>query len=171
MGFPSTLQMTGGVSAPRDPEAGFTLIEALAAIGILAVGLASIASLFVAASASNLAANQSTAAAVAASEQLELLKSTPFDDVARGGSLDGDVDGFSRDVLVEGVGWIRTRWRVTPVAGRAQLLHVEVRSEAIGALGAARTRAQLASLRACTDPLPDSAGGACAEPPCCPFPP
>src|ERR671935_1116877 len=62
----------------RSGEAGFTLAEALVAILILVVGLMAVTNLMVVSAASNVAANQGTAAATAATEVLERLKALPF---------------------------------------------------------------------------------------------
>jgi Tfp pilus assembly protein PilV len=100
-------------------EAGFTLVEALIAVLILIVGLAAIANLFIVAGASNTVANQGTAAVTAASEHMELLKSTPFLQLNGGalpaagttvGSVDNDVANFAADNDFLGVGRVHTRW-------------------------------------------------------------
>jgi type II secretory pathway pseudopilin PulG len=65
-------------SDSSDREAGFTLIEALAAIVILAFGIIAVANLLIVAASSNQIGNLSTAAAVEASETMEKLKAIEF---------------------------------------------------------------------------------------------
>jgi hypothetical protein len=59
-------------------EAGFTLIEALAAIVILAFGIIAVANLLIVAASSNQIGNLSTAAAIEATETMEKLKAIEF---------------------------------------------------------------------------------------------
>src|SRR6185503_18064847 len=78
-----------GRSANVSSESGFTLIEALVAVVVLAVGLISVANLMVVAAASNAVANQATAAATVASQELERLTALPYDQLLEGGDLEG----------------------------------------------------------------------------------
>jgi type II secretory pathway pseudopilin PulG len=151
--------------AAASPEAGFTLAEALVAIVILVVGLMAVTNLMVVGASSNIAANQGTAAATAASEALEALKSQPFCNppapppavcvpnpaLSAGGDLEADDPGpparFSQ-VDLPGVGGIRTRWAITAVD--AQTRFIRVRSEAVTGIGGARTRAEFTTFRTCT---------------------
>jgi Tfp pilus assembly protein PilV len=137
-------------SQPPTSEAGFTLAEALIAIFILVVGLAAVTNLLVVGMASNVAANQGTAAATAASEALEALKAQPFTSAAMvpGGDLENDVAGYNTNVDLPGVGGIHTRWQIEAVDAR--MVFIRVRSEARGGLGGARTRSEFATFRSCT---------------------
>lgn len=139
-------------------EAGFTLAEALVAILVLVVGLMGVTNLMVISGASNVAANQGTAAASAASETLESLKSQPFTSAAMapGGDVNADLAGYFRDVDLPGVGRIRARWEI--VAVDAQTRFIRVRAQALGAsgtsndslLGGARSRSEFTTFRSCT---------------------
>jgi type II secretory pathway pseudopilin PulG len=155
-------------------EAGFTLVEALCAIVILAFGLMAIANLMVVAASSNTVANQSTAATTLASQQMEILKSIPFTTpgtavfnpaLAPGGDLEADVAGYFTNPPpdVPGVGQIRVRWRVTgladPVTAATRGLFVEVRAEGMAPLAGVRSRAEFTTFRSCADS--DAAGLAC----------
>ena len=154
---------------PASSEAGFTLAEALMAMFVLVVGLMAVTNLMVVGAASNVAANQGTAAATAASEALEALKSLPFCNppapppavcapnpaLAAGGDLEADAAGYSTVVDLPGVGRIRTRWQITQVD--AQMRFIQVRSEGVGGgpagpnlVGSQRTRAEFTTFRSCT---------------------
>lgn len=151
-------------------EAGFTLVEALVAMVVLVVGLLAVANLMVVAGTSNSVANQSTAAAAQATEVMERLRSIPFTTMTTGGDLVADngsslgcnddaagagcviAGNFNAQRNVPGVGIIKTRWTISATAGDAQLRFIRVRSEGLGSIGRARTRAEFTTFRACTDP-------------------
>lgn len=134
--------------APPTSESGFTLVEALVAIVVLAVGLVSVANLMVVAGTSNSVANASTAAATIASQELERLTAIPYDQLPVGGDLDSNQLNFSAEQDVPGVGVIRTRWLV--VSPENQSRFITVRSEALGGLTGARSRAEFTIIRSCT---------------------
>jgi len=156
-----------GMREGRSSEAGFTLIEALTAVVVLAIGLVGVANLFVVAGSSNMVANQATAAASEATEVLERLKALPFDQVQTGGDLDNSVGGIAncdasaqncvvpgnfnafRDV--SGVARVQSRWVIRrPGAGGPDTFFIVVRSEAQTPLGFMRTRAEYTTFRTCT---------------------
>jgi prepilin-type N-terminal cleavage/methylation domain-containing protein len=138
--------------APRhDPQAGFTLVEVLTAVVILVFGLIAVTNLFIIAGSSNSVANASTAATGIASQVLEDLKATTYEDLAPGGSLDANDAGYSREDDVPGVGQIRTRWVITAVGGDPTILRIQVQAEGTGALTGARSRADFTTFRSCTD--------------------
>lgn len=156
-----------GTREGRGSEAGFTLIEALTAIVVLAIGLVGVANLFVVAGSSNMVANQATAAASEATEVLERLKAIPFDQIQPGGDLDNNTGGIpncdasTQDCVVagnfngfrevDGVARIQSRWLVRrPGAGGPDTFFIVVRSEAQTALGFMRTRAEYTTFRTCT---------------------
>lgn len=130
-------------------QAGFTLMEALIAMMILIFGIIAVANLMIVAASSNTVANQSTAAATSASQQLERLKATPYNTLATGGGVDSDVSGFNRDDDFPGVGRIHTRWEVV-ATGDPLVRFVRVRSEGTGALSVRRSRAEFTTFRTCT---------------------
>lgn len=155
-------------------EAGFTLVEALCAMVILAFGLMAIANLIAVAASSNTVANQSTAATTMASQQMEILKSIPFTTPGTqifnpalnpGGDLEADQAGYYTNppTDVPGVGQIRVRWRITGlpdvVTGATRGLFIEVRAEGMAPLVGMRSRAEFTTFRACADS--DAAGLAC----------
>jgi prepilin-type N-terminal cleavage/methylation domain-containing protein len=133
-------------------EAGFTLVEALVAMVILSVGLMAVTNLMLVAASSNTVANQGTAAAAVASQRLEMLKqipfgTKPFDAGGTVGSVTEDKPDFTWDDAVPGVGTIHTRWQVTSLNNRTYF--ITVRSEGLGALTGARSRAEFTTVRSC----------------------
>ena len=160
-------------------DEGFTLIEALVAILVLAFGLAAVTNLFLVGGTSNQTANHMSATTAEAMETLEALKAIPFGNLAVGGDLDADVPGtcqpdcladpdlcptqcvvgrpnpsFNYYRTVPGVGLVRTRWRIDnpiPGAGGAPVCFIRVRSESTAPLaGGFRSRAEFTSFRTCS---------------------
>ena len=166
--LPETRVGRGGARS----EAGFTLVEALCAIVILAFGLIAIANLMLVAATSNTVANQGTAATTLATRQMEILKNIPFTNpptsatfnpaLAPGGNLDADdatpPGYFTPPVDIPGVGEVRVRWQITaipdPTSGATTTLFIAVRAEGTGALTGARSRAEFTTFRSCTDSDP-----------------
>jgi len=158
----------------REREAGFTLIEALAAIVILSFGLMAVTNLLIVAAASNSVGNHSTAATTAASETLERLKSRSFLTLTPGGDVNagtmGNIPNCDETPTVPpatpnttecvvsgnynarrgfaGVGMIQTFWEITRLDG--QTLFIRVRSQSNSALAGARSRAEFTTFRTCT---------------------
>lgn len=160
-------------------EAGFTLVEALIAIVILAVGLAAVTNLFLVGGTSNQTGNHMSATTAEAIETLEALKAIPFGNLTPGGNLTADlpaacqpdclatpdlcptqcvvgdpVPNFNFYRTVPGVGLIRTRWLIAnpiPNAGGAPVCHITVRSESTAPIaGGFRSRAEFTTFRTCT---------------------
>lgn len=139
--------------APRTSEAGFTLVEALVAMVVLAVGITAVANLMLVGASSNSVGNAATASAALASRELERLKAIEYNTLPVGGNLEADdatFPGFFRIDDVPGVGRIRTRWTVQAVAGTPAVRFITVRSQGEGALTGARSRAQFTVFRSCT---------------------
>jgi type IV pilus modification protein PilV len=167
------MNATHAVPSDKRAEAGFTLVEALVAMVVLVVGLLAVANLMVVAGTSNTVANQGTAAAAQASEVMERMKALPFTALrtAQTSATMGDVNAdagsvpncnddtqaggcviagnFNAQRMVPGVGAIKTRWTITNGPDN-QVLFIRVRSEGIGSLGRARTRAEFTTFRSCT---------------------
>ena len=155
-------------------DAGFTLIEALAAIVLLSFGLMAVTNLLIVAAASNTVGNHSTAATTAASEVMERLKSRSFLTLTAGGDVNAGTMGNNpncnetpsvppaspnnTDCVVSGnynarrdfpgVGTILTFWEITQVDG--QTLFIKVRSQSNAPLAGARSRAEFTTFRTCT---------------------
>lgn len=138
----------------RPGEAGFTLAEVLITIVILVFGLIAVTNLMILGAASNAVANTGTAAATAAKEALEDLKARSFTTLATGGDLAvscpaGPFEGpFARCQDIPGVGRIATAWQITLID--PQVYYIHVRSEAVGGIGGARSRAEFTTFRSCT---------------------
>jgi prepilin-type N-terminal cleavage/methylation domain-containing protein len=135
-------------SAEPTSQSGFTLVEALVAIVVLAVGLIAVANLMVVAGTSNSVGNTATAAATMASRELERLTAIPYDALVAGGDLDANDPGYFDETNVPGVGVIRTRWLI--VSPENQSRFITVRSEGLGPLTRARSRAEFTIVRSCT---------------------
>ena len=155
-----------------DTESGFTLVEALFAIVVFAVGIMAVSNLMLVAASSNSAANVSTPATAAASQMLDIIKSTSFEDLAAGGSVTTDVGAtltpcpsvypagsFNCTTFVNGVGPVHLRWMLEGFqpgdTGVFTAFKITVSAEGTGAFAGPRTRAQFTTIRACTNYQPD----------------
>ena len=136
-------------TAPRTSEAGFTLVEALVAMVVLAVGITAVANLMLVGASSNSVGNAETASAALASRELERLKAIEYNALPLGGNLEADAPGFFRIDDVPGIGRIRTRWTVQPTL-TPSVHFITVRSEGEGALTRGRSRAHFTVFRSCT---------------------
>ena len=152
----------------RTGESGFTLVEALVAIIVLAFGLMAVTNLLVVAAASNTVGNHSTAATTAASEVMERLKSRTFLSLTPGGDVEAGTMGnisncnetppsvtdcvvsgnFNASRAFPGVGTIQTFWEIRQVDG--QVLFIRVRSQSNAALAGPRSRSEFTTFRSCT---------------------
>jgi type II secretory pathway pseudopilin PulG len=159
-------------SEARSGEAGFTLVEALVAIVVLIFGLMAVTNLMIVAASSNTVANQATAAVNSATRVMDMLKSTTYTDLTAGGTTFDTSDSGSAKSCndttlvfsdwhcnddVSGVGRIHTHWWVTATAD-PRLLYIQVRSEGMGALTGARSRAEFTTFRSCTNADPTTGG-------------
>jgi len=148
---------------PSCSESGFTLIEALVATVVLAVGLVSLTNLLVVSSASNQVATQMTAATDTARATLETLKAQAVGPPALGPYLvpGGDptfttdvpttctgTPTYCSDALIPGVGRIHTRWVVINenTAGTTTY-YIEVRAQGTSQLSRERSMARFTTFR------------------------
>ncbi len=154
-------------SRMRPTESGFTLVEALAAIVVLAFGLMAVTNLLVVSASSNSVANQSTAAAATASAAMDAIRAAPWTALVPGGDVTADVGAtvacnapipagvYNCDSAISGVGTIHTRWAIVATAaggvppGDPRVLLLRVRSEGTGALSRARSRAEFTTFLSC----------------------
>lgn len=150
-----------------DRESGFTLIEALVAMVILLFGIAAISNLMVVAGTSNTVANHATAAASAASRQMEVLKAVPYATLSAaptGGNVDTDQSPPGTSCAAawapnvwncdspatefQGVGTMHVRWSVTPVGAAAPgTFLIQVSAESAARAVGRRSRAFFTTLR------------------------
>jgi prepilin-type N-terminal cleavage/methylation domain-containing protein len=153
--------------ASRPAESGFTLIEALVAMVILMFGVAAVANLMVVAGSSNTVANHATAATVAATQTMELLKSAPYGTLVPGGSITAPVGTAGNcgatpitttyncnsittgpNAQFSGVGQMHVRWQVVAVGPAApNTLFIQVAAESRAAAIGRRSRVVLTTFR------------------------
>jgi Tfp pilus assembly protein PilV len=143
-------------SGVTDPEAGFTLIEALIAIVVLIVGLAAVSNLMLVAASSNQTGNNLSMTTAEATARMEALKQIPFGTApfvgaAPQGDLAANTPGFFTQRTFPGGAQVTTRWLVqNPCPGA---YHITVQSTTNQILsGGPRSQATLNHLRACTVP-------------------
>ncbi len=156
--------MHPSVARARRGEAGFTLVEALAAMVILTFGIMAVTNLLLIAGSSNTVANRSTAVTMAASQQLETLKNLTWNTVGAGGlprpaagaklgDITVDTPGFFADLHVSPTPVqsvpVHVRWEIRGIDQFT--VYLRVRAEAIGRLGV-RTRAEFTTFRVCSTP-------------------
>jgi prepilin-type N-terminal cleavage/methylation domain-containing protein len=151
-------------------QQGFTLIEAMVAMVILIFGVAAVANLMVVAGTSNTVANHTTAAASAATQQMELLKSTTYTALVTGGDISGTsailgagdcgtvaVNAFRCATRMSGangpdyagVGTIYVRWQVGPAVavGSTTTRVIRVAAESMAPAIRPRSRVLLTTFR------------------------
>jgi prepilin-type N-terminal cleavage/methylation domain-containing protein len=164
-------QETKDMTRPRSGEAGFTLVEALVAIVVLAVGLVAVTNLLVVGAASNTIGNHTTNTTTAATEVLERLRNIPFAIgnppvpqllVSPAGAIDAtptcndnvpanncvSPGNFQAFKDIPGVGRVNTTWEITRIDG--QTYFIRVRSETDAPLARRRARAEFTTVRSCT---------------------
>ena len=111
-------------------ETGFSFVEMMVALVLVLFVMLSIAQLFGVGIAVNQAAEDVTQVTSLASEKIEDLKYRGYDDLAAGGSLDVNADGFfdERDLEADGdIDYVR-RWSVTD-NGDSKTIEVRVISQ------------------------------------------
>ena len=164
-------------------ERGFTLIETLIAMVVIAVGMMAITNLFVVGAASNTVGNHTTNTTTIATETLERLRNIPFavgnppvPQLLVGGDLNatptcddnnpanncirpGNYQAFKD---VPGVGRVHTTWEITRIDG--QTYFIRVRSESTAALARARSRAEFTTIRSCTATSTPGPNATCPQP-------
>lgn len=92
---------------------GFSLVEALVAVGVVSVLVAGAAGLLTSASGAIRAGRVSTTATFLAMQKVEQLRANP---AATGGGLSGPYEDYVAEDGTPGTGFLR-RWTVTPARG------------------------------------------------------
>jgi type II secretory pathway pseudopilin PulG len=159
---PGSIKKKGG-RAGRGEE-GFTLVEALISIVVLAFGLVAITNLLIAATLSNSRASSNSAAAAVASQYMEQLKAIPVTGTANAldvlcaaasgppwGDLDNNVANFNATDNLPGVGNVLTRWMITSPAAAVTTYMITVRSEVQRPIAGAAARAEFTAVRVVAD--------------------
>ena len=152
----------------RSGEQGFTLIEAMVAMVILLFGIAAVSNLMVIAGTSNTVANHSTAATAAATQRMEILKTTTFPTLVPGGDIVNDSPvgtpppcdavpaGYYHcntvttgpNAVFQGVGRMHVRWAITTVPGTVPAtLYIQVVAESQAPAVGSRSRASFTTFR------------------------
>lgn len=139
-------------------QAGFTLLEAVMATGLLITGLAAVSNLMFVSIGSNTLGNRISTSAFVAAQKMEELHRVSFDTLvdSNTGSLDTDQAGYNDTVLVENVGNFHTRWRIASITAYGQSLkYIAVQTQMSKPDGTDTTlsrqsRAEFTSYRTCT---------------------
>jgi hypothetical protein len=129
----STITSESRTGAPQGQE-GFSLVEVLIAIVVLVFGIISVANLMVVAAANNMTANQGSAAVTAGIQQMEQLKSMPFDAVPRGRNV--VVVGTTAGPDDRAVGAVHIISKVDNVPGAVGTIFITVIATPISGLNA-----------------------------------
>lgn len=111
-----------GVGA-RGGEGGFGFVEALIALALLSFVSLGIAQMIVTGVYVSEASEDLTSVTALAAERMEILKGTPYADLAPGGSTTADVAGYfdTLDLDGDGTAEFTRRWRVTNLGDLMQL--------------------------------------------------
>jgi type II secretory pathway pseudopilin PulG len=127
----------------RTGSSGFTLVEALVAMLLLALGLLAAVPLFTQAMHGADTAGALASAAAAAEDRLELLRATNYGGLPAGGSLSSDVTGYfdtpHPDVVV--------RWQVVDNVSPPSTKTITVRAVQRGSGPGPARRVELVTLR------------------------
>lgn len=110
----------------KGTEKGFTLVETLVALFLLAIGLLGVAPLFVVGARSAAASADMGTVTARATERLEVLRATGFASLPAGGSLTTNVSGYCDTSRPD----VTVRWTVANNATPATLKTVVVRAVA-----------------------------------------
>ncbi len=122
-------------------ENGFTLVEVLLALFLIALGMLAVAPMFVYATQGNAVGGDYGSMGAIAVERLELLRGTDYYDssLAAGGSLSSNVTGYFDDSDPD----FLVRWRIADDVTRADTKLIVVRAIALGVLGRSGQRKEM----------------------------
>lgn len=123
-----------GADGARHPEGtGFSLVEMLVSLFLISVAIVSMASMVSTGTFVNYTAANLTSVTTLASQRVAQLSSMRYGDLAAGGSLTADIEGFSASVDIDddGVGDVTLRWLVTDLGTSKR---IEVRADALDAV-------------------------------------
>ena len=133
--------MRGARLNPSSP--GYTLVEVLLALLLVAVGVLAAAPMFMYAAQGNASGADLSQGGAVVLEQLETLRKTPFGTLTDGGSLDADVAGYFDDSHPV----FTTRWRISSAAAPPGAKTIQVRAVPKGNGGGPARQVTLATVR------------------------
>lgn len=107
---------------------GFTLVEVLVGLFLIAIALLAAAPMFIYATRVNDNGADTGTAAALASERIELLRAEPFANLVDGGDLNSDVSGY-HDATHPG---FVVRWTISDATGPGRCRRIAVRAENTG---------------------------------------
>ena len=113
---------TGGGPDPADPAAGFTLIEVLVALSLLAFGILAVATMQISSIQGNASSMGYTEAATRATDRMEILLNLDYGDANLADTVTGGGDPHQ---VVDGEGYT-TRWTVEDDGANFKIVQVTV---------------------------------------------
>ncbi|UCF67579.1 MAG: prepilin-type N-terminal cleavage/methylation domain-containing protein [Acidobacteriota bacterium] len=125
-------------------QRGFTLVESLAAMLLLALVLLSVAPMFVHAVRTTEASADFSSVGVLAVERMELLRASGFKQLTAGGSLASDISGYFDDSH-DG---FSVRWRIQDNASPPTMKLILVRATALRQIDGRPKQVTLTTVRA-----------------------
>lgn len=128
-----------GVSAD-----GFTLVEVLLALFLIAVALLAAAPMFIYAARVNDNGAETGSAAALATDRIELLRAEPFGTLVDGGDLASNVSGYFDDTDPN----FTVRWKIEDAAGPGRCRRISVRAQSRGPSVGPPRQVTLETLRA-----------------------
>jgi Tfp pilus assembly protein PilV len=108
---------------PPAPDDGFTLVEALVAMFVTTLILLTVAELMITGLYVHRSASDLTETTALATERLEQLRNTPYDQLLAGGSIAVNTAGFSDSIDADGDGQAdyTRRWEILDLGDRKEL--------------------------------------------------
>ncbi len=127
----------------RPSSPGYTLVEVLLALLLVAVGVLAAAPMFMYVAQGNASGADLSQGGSVVLEQLETLRKEPFGSLTDGGSLGADVAGYFDDAHPT----FTIRWRISSGVGPPGAKTIEVRAVPKGAAGGSGRQVTLATVR------------------------
>jgi prepilin-type N-terminal cleavage/methylation domain-containing protein len=128
----------------RRADSGFTLVELVIALSLVAMTVLAVAPLFVFASRENASVAEQSSAGALAVRRMELLRATPYADLDDGGDLASNVAGYFDDSQPHcSVRWTIAARTTAPMPGKV----ITVRATARGPLAGTSREAEIVTVR------------------------
>jgi len=125
------MERRGLIMRKLDRSKGFTLIEVLLALFLLAIGVLAAAPMFIYAMRGNAAGADFGSAGAIAVERMEVLRSTHFLDLDAGGDLTSDATVGSVDYFDNSNADFTVRWQIADNITPANTKNITVRVQAV----------------------------------------